>query len=611
MSDIAHTQLNEVTSEIEIKISSDELDQRIKNETSKFATEAHIKGFRKGKTPKSVIAQRYGKELRAFALRDIIERRCQEALFEADLNLQWYSTPVIEETEGENAATVTIQTEVYPPVEVANFSELNLKKPLLNLSDEQVEELIFDARANLVDWFDVEGDEVPAGESDKLIVAFELGDQAEESEGQNQDEALLQIMLRTDSDDESINELSRSLIGKKVGDVIEGTRGDMYVLKGPFDPPETDEQKKEKLTATIRKISVGSLPSLNESLLTNRGFREQLGLQNLENLSIDALHSDVKRELSKSVEKNTESLMSRQAQIQLVQAMLPILPRETLRASIVNSVSSTYVDPAAAFDLSVPDSALVSFLRNETYEWFKENTIKPSELEDGDDQYWDFQCRYQANQMDEAIDRSLLQLSFDICMQAIVEKKNLEPDESWVSEQLGDAAKVYAMQGNQEALDSIYSEEFLSRLKTASLNKQVIDTILEEAQVEEYEIPFKELQTHFNELGEHQLRSKLTITQPIQELASSTGTEELADLSDTAEQTGDEGDTEVSATESDTNQQESQEATTEVIGGEEETSAESEESQFEPSDVTESTQEAQEDAKPRKRFFGKLFQKKS
>lgn len=131
---------------------------------------AKIKGFRPGKAPEKVVRQQYGASVREDVLSELMHTHYSEALAEQAL------APVAEprfeggRTEADGGFTFTAELEVYPEFEPTGLDTLKLERPVAEITEEDVSEVVERLRRQRREWVEVER---AAGEGDRVTVDFE------------------------------------------------------------------------------------------------------------------------------------------------------------------------------------------------------------------------------------------------------------------------------------------------------------------------------------------------------------------------------------------------------------------------------------------------------
>lgn len=131
---------------------------------------AKIKGFRPGRAPEKVVRQQYGASVREDVLSELMHTHYSEALAEQAL------APVAEprfeggRTEADGGFTFTAELEIYPEFEPTGLDTLKLERPVVEITEEDVSEVVERLRRQRREWVEVERS---AGEGDRVTVDFE------------------------------------------------------------------------------------------------------------------------------------------------------------------------------------------------------------------------------------------------------------------------------------------------------------------------------------------------------------------------------------------------------------------------------------------------------
>jgi len=124
-----------------VEVESAAIEKAIEATAKVFAEDINVKGFRKGKAPRSLIEARVGgpQVLRAEALNSAIPDFYARAV--ADTMIDPIAQPSIDITTGEESGdlTFTAEVEVRPEVAIAGHKDLTVTLPSLNPSDDEIE----------------------------------------------------------------------------------------------------------------------------------------------------------------------------------------------------------------------------------------------------------------------------------------------------------------------------------------------------------------------------------------------------------------------------------------------------------------------------------------
>lgn len=157
-----------ITVEVPTKDVARELDKAYKQ----LGKTAKIKGFRPGKTPRSVLERLYGKEVKADVSARIIQDSLIEALREAKLNVVGQPQVDPPSLELEKPYIYTASVEVSPELEAFDIKSLNLKKTVYRVTDEEMTAQLEMLRKNLAKLIEIKEDR-EVQEGDYVMIDYE------------------------------------------------------------------------------------------------------------------------------------------------------------------------------------------------------------------------------------------------------------------------------------------------------------------------------------------------------------------------------------------------------------------------------------------------------
>jgi trigger factor len=136
----------ETTSPVErrmtIGVPAEKVDQEVVQRLQKTAKTIRINGFRPGKVPVSVVQKRYGQSVRQEVINEVMRDAYIEALTQEKQNPIGYpkfEPKTIE--EGKDLEFVAI-FEVYPELEISDFSGIELESPQAEIKEKDIKEMI-------------------------------------------------------------------------------------------------------------------------------------------------------------------------------------------------------------------------------------------------------------------------------------------------------------------------------------------------------------------------------------------------------------------------------------------------------------------------------------
>ncbi len=155
---------------VKVQVPEDRVQGEVSKRLSNIAQSARLPGFRPGKAPMKVIAQRYGKQVREEVVGEIVQSSFQDAIVQE--RLRPAGSPTIDPLEWEAGTGVayTAVFDVYPEVSLPPIESLQVARPSAAVGDEDVDRMIERLRHQRREWKAVER---AAIRGDRVTIDFE------------------------------------------------------------------------------------------------------------------------------------------------------------------------------------------------------------------------------------------------------------------------------------------------------------------------------------------------------------------------------------------------------------------------------------------------------
>ena len=412
-----------------VSVPAERIDQDVSKRIQQTARTVRIDGFRPGKVPTKVVKQRYGKGIREEVLGQVVQETFYQALQQEELTPA--GSPAIDFTtdvEGENLE-YTAKFEVYPQVELADYSSVEIERKSADVKDADLDQMIDTLRKQQADWAEVERE---AAKGDRVRIDFEgfVGGEAfDGGKGEGMDLVLGSNTMIPGFEDQ--------LVGAKPGADVE--------LNVTF--PENYQAENLKGKDALFKVKVHSV---SEQVLAelNEEFYEKFGL---EEKTEEAFRSEVK----KNMERELNQAVKMKLKDQVFSKLIDINPIDVPAALIDGEIDS--LRKQAVMQFAGPDSDM-------------DHTALPKEM---------FQ------------DQAERRVKIGLLMQEVIKVNELEADEERVKSTLNEMAETY--QDPQQVIDwYMGNEEMLGQINGLVLEEQVVDKLLEMANVTDTEISYED-----------------------------------------------------------------------------------------------------------------------
>ncbi|MDP2679799.1 MAG: trigger factor [Rhodoferax sp.] len=247
----------------------------------KLARTVKMDGFRPGKVPMNVVAQRYGYNVQYEVMNDKVGEAFANAANEAKLRVA--GQPKISEKDGapEGALTFEAVFEVYPEVKMGDLTVAEVEKVTTEVSDAAIDKTL-DILRKQRRTFSQRPQDAAAEDGDRLTVDFEGKIDGETFEGGKAEN--FQFIL---GDGQMLKEFEEASRGMKTGE------SKTFPLAFPADYHGKDVAgKTADFMVTVKKIEAAHLPEVNEALAKSMG---------IEDASVEGLRADIKKNLDREV----------------------------------------------------------------------------------------------------------------------------------------------------------------------------------------------------------------------------------------------------------------------------------------------------------------------
>jgi trigger factor len=148
--------LSKLERKLTVSVPSERLDASVRARLRELGQNVRLKGFRPGKVPAKVIEQRYGRQVRSEAMGELIRETFNEAVQQEKLRpaVQPSIDNVAQPEGGPIQFTATF--EVMPEVGKIDVSGLHVVKPVAQVEDADIDQMIETLRLQRRSWNEVE-----------------------------------------------------------------------------------------------------------------------------------------------------------------------------------------------------------------------------------------------------------------------------------------------------------------------------------------------------------------------------------------------------------------------------------------------------------------------
>ena len=266
-----------ITLTLPVGVIQSEVDARLK----KLARTVKMDGFRPGKVPMNVVAQRYGYSVHYEVMNDKVGQAFSAAANEAKLRVA--GQPRISEKEGASEGEMTFDAvfEVFPDVVFGDLTTAEVEKVSADVSDAAIDKTL-DILRKQRRTFSQRAMDAAAQDGDRATIDFEGKVDGETFAGGKADD--FQFLV---GDGQMLKEFEDAVRGMKTGE------SKTFPLSFPADYHGQDVAGKQAdFMVTVKKLEAAHLPEVNEALAKSLGIADA---------SVEGLRSDIKKNLEREV----------------------------------------------------------------------------------------------------------------------------------------------------------------------------------------------------------------------------------------------------------------------------------------------------------------------
>jgi trigger factor len=415
---------------ISISVPAEKVDVEVKNRLRQIAKTQRINGFRPGKVPPSVIQKRYGKAVRDEVAGDIMQRNFVEAIVAEKINPAGRPTFTAKSNEDGKALEFEATFEVYPEVELKDLEKIAVERPVVEVSDKDVDEMFETLQNQHKTWKE---NKRKTKKGDKLTIDFLGRVDGEEFEGGKAEAFELEL-----GSGRMIPGFEKEITGMKVGEekTIKVTFPDDYHA-------ENLKGKEAEFDITVHKTEGPVLPTVDEEFAKLFGIEEG---------GVEALREEVSKNMTRELSQAVKSKVKEQ----VIEGLLE------------------------ANDVDLPSALVaqeVDVLRQQALQRFG-GQMDPKNLPE-----------LPAEMFEEQAKR---RVKVGLLLGEVIKTNELKVDEAKVDELIESAASAY--EDPAEVIAYYKSnQEMHQQMQNVALEEQAVDVLVAKAKVKEKKASFKDV----------------------------------------------------------------------------------------------------------------------
>lgn len=363
---------------------------------------------------------------------EVIGRLIQSSLMEAleKEKISMAGFPQIEKISENNELEYQATFEVYPEFTVNDVSGAKIIKQVAEIQVQDVEKVLHKLQEQYMDWVEVNR---PTQNGDKIRIDFEGKINGEKFQGGSAKNFTLVLGSKN-----MIPGFEEGLIGKKIGESndINVTFPENYQVKELAG-------KEATFTVVVLGVYEGKLPEVNDE------FAKKLDIE-----SVAKLREEVEKNMQRELEHRSRENL-RQQVLKILEEKNPILLPQSLVDAEIRQMQTMFLKKMS------PNTQ-----------------IDPKQLDKLPREHFEPEAK-----------RRVL---FGLIFSEIIKDKKLTPDNQKVRKKLEDLAASY--DDSAQALQYYFQNpEIMKQIEASALEEQVIDILIENAQVEEKKMTYDEI----------------------------------------------------------------------------------------------------------------------
>ena len=409
-----------------IEVAAEDLEKAMQNAYQKAKGRISIPGFRKGKAPRKMIEQMYGKGVfLEDAVNALIPEHYSKALAECELEI--VSQPTIDITQAEPGKTFifTAEVAVKPEVTLGDYKGVEVPKTEITVTDEDVEAELKKEQEKNSRTISVE--DRAAQLNDIVTIDFEGSVDGVPFDGGQATEYPLTLGSNT-----FIPGFEEQLVGAKVGDDVD--------VKVTF--PEEYQAKelagKEAIfKCAVKKIEAKELPELDDDFAK------------------DVSEFDTLAEYKEHVKTNLEDKKANEAK------------RAKEDAAVDKVIENAQMD--------IPEAMLMTQCRQMLDDFSRRMQSQGLSM----DQYFQFTGMTADKMMEDMKPQALKRIQTRLVLEKVAEVENIQPTEEEVNEEISKMAEAYKMEADK--LKELLGERELEQMKKDMAVQKAVTVIADAA----------------------------------------------------------------------------------------------------------------------------------
>ena len=273
--------LEKLERRITLSLAATDINSEVESRLKRLSRTVRADGFRPGKVPMSVVAQRYGYSVQYEVMNDRVGQAFADAASQAQLRVAGAPRITQKDDAPEGQMVFDATFEVYPDVRIGELAGLEIERIATEVTEAAIDRTVEILRKQRR-TFGLRPADQGVQEGDRVTIDFEGKIDGEPFAG-GKAEAFQFIV----GEGQMLEQFDRAVRGMKVGE------SKTFPLQFPADYHGKDVAGKEAdFLVTVKKAEAQHLPEVNEA------FAKQLGIKDA---NVEGLRADVRKNLDREV----------------------------------------------------------------------------------------------------------------------------------------------------------------------------------------------------------------------------------------------------------------------------------------------------------------------
>lgn len=281
-----------------VDVPAEKVNEATDKKLAELSQHVRLDGFRPGKVPMRVVKQRFGDAVKQDVYGELIQATFYEAATEQKLVPVGDPKIDLRDAAEEGGLSYTASFETMPKVELADMSDKEVTKPMAEVTDADLEEMLDKLRSQRTEWSEVDR---AAQDGDTLTIDFKGMIDGEVFEGGSADNVPLVLG-------------SNSMIEGFESGLLGASAGDERTLELSFPEDYRAEHLAGKQTTfevKVQKVAEPKMPELDEEFVKAYG---------IEDGTVESLREEVGNNMKNELEQKLSGMVKDAAMTALREA---------------------------------------------------------------------------------------------------------------------------------------------------------------------------------------------------------------------------------------------------------------------------------------------------